>query len=201
MSAAGRAVWRRRPVARLTRKARACSTRATPPEAPVMNLLIDCDPGMDDAIALMLAVNCSTGNLPADECTQNARKILDLLKAPDIPVACGAQQPLLRPHAADPFSHGPDGLGGTALPPSPRPIDPRFAPDLIIDMAIANPQLTIVATAPLTNLALAVTKAPHIVQLIEHVYFIGGNFGFNEYAQLYGTGTTPLSEWNVVVAT
>ncbi len=174
------------------------------------NILIDCDPGIDDATALMLAIKsadatvlaitCATGNLPADRSAENAGKILDLLAAPAIPLAVGPQHPLLRPHASDPFSHGPGGLGGISLPPSARPTDPRFAPDLIIDLATAHPhQLVIVATAPLTNLALAVTKAPKIADLISHVYFIGGNFGFNECAQLYGTGTTPLSEWNVIV--
>lgn len=173
------------------------------------NLLIDCDPGSDDAVALMLAIKCpdvtvvaitcATGNVSADRSAENARKILDLLAAPDIPVAVGPQQPLLRPHVTDSF-FGPDGLGGINLPPPKRDTDPRFAPDLIIDMATAHPgQLTIVATAPLTNLALALTKAPQLAETIDHVYFIGGNFGFNEYSQLYGTGTTPLSEWNVVV--
>lgn len=174
------------------------------------NILLDCDPGIDDAVALMLAIKspgatvlaitCATGNLPAGRSAENARKILDLLAAPAIPVAAGPQRPLLRPHAADPFSHGPGGLGGISLPPSARPTDPTFAPDLIIDLATAHPhQLTIVATAPLTNLALALTKAPQIAELIGHVYFTGGNFGFNDCAQLHGTGTTPLSEWNVVV--
>ncbi len=176
----------------------------------VKNILIDCDPGIDDATALMLAVKsadaallavtCATGNLPADRCAENARKVLDLVAAPGIPVAVGPPQPLVRQYASDPFSHGPDGLGGISLPPSARATDPRFAPDLIIDMATAYPhQLVIMATAPLTNLALALLKAPRIAELIGHVYFTGGNFGFNECAQLYGTGTTPLSEWNVVV--
>src|SRR6266568_2788277 len=172
-------------------------------------ILIDCDPGIDDAVALIAAVKsedleveaitATTGNLRADHCAANVLKVLDLLDAPPIPVACGPLQPLVRPHAVDPLSHGSDGLGGRGLPPSERKLDSRFAADLIIDTVDQHGDLIIVATAPLTNLALAIIKRPDIAEKVGHVYFIGGNYGFNEYSQLYGTGTTPLSEWNVLV--
>jgi len=175
-----------------------------------MDVLLDCDPGIDDATGMLFAlktaaielraITCPTGNLVASQCAANALKILDVMDAPDIPVAVGTEQPLVRRHAVDPFSHGGDGLGDTELPVSSRSIDKRFAPDLIIDTVAAYPDgLIVIATAPLTNLALALTKAPRIAGMIEHVYMIGGAYGFNEYAQLLGTGTTPLSEWNILV--
>jgi inosine-uridine nucleoside N-ribohydrolase len=174
------------------------------------DILIDCDPGMDDAVAIMLAlkspgvrvhaITCATGNLLAQRCAENASKILDVLDAPPIPVAVGPAQPMVRAHAVDPFSHGADGLAETNLPLSSRPTDPRFAPDVIIETVDALPHsLTVIALAPLTNLALAMIKAPGIAERISQIYFIGGNYGFHECGQLFGTGTTPLSEWNVLV--
>ena len=175
----------------------------------VRDVIIDCDPGMDDASALMLAIRsgglnvraitCATGNLLADRCAQNACRILDLLGAGEIPVSAGALQPLTRQYGVDPFSHGSDGLGDIGIPSSTRSLDPRFAPDVIIDVAQQYPGISLLATAPLTNLALALIKAPGVAELIGHVYFIGGNYGFHECSQLYGTGTTPQSEWNVLV--
>ena len=119
--------------------------------------------------------------------------------AGEIPVATGALQPLTRQYAVDPFSHGTDGLGDIGLPASTRALDPRFAPDLIIEIVREHPGITLLATAPLTNIALALIKAPSLAELIGEIYCIGGNFGFHECSQLYGTGTTPLSEWNVLV--
>ncbi len=175
----------------------------------VTDVIIDCDPGMDDACALMLAirsgalnvraVTCATGNLLADRCAQNACRVLDVLRAGEIPVSAGALQPLVRQHAVDPFSHGSDGLGDIGIPSSTRPLDPRFAADTVIEVAQQHPGISLLATAPLTNVALALIKAPKIAELIGHIYFIGGNYGFNECSQLYGTGTTPQSEWNVLV--
>jgi inosine-uridine nucleoside N-ribohydrolase len=173
----------------------------------VRPVLIDCDPGMDDAIALLLAlgdrrldvvaVTAATGNLTAERTSVNARKILDLAGAGAIPVAQGPNQPLVQPYPADPFSHGGDGLGETDLPDSPRPLDPRPAPQLIVDMVHAyTGRLTIIATAPLTNLALAFQESPDIADQIERVVLIGGAFGFNESAWQYATGDNPVSEWN-----
>ncbi len=177
--------------------------------SPARDVIIDCDPGMDDATALMLAIRsgalnvraitCATGNLLSDRCAQNTCRVLDVLRAGDIPVSAGALQPLVRQYAVDPFSHGSDGLADIGLPASSRVLDPRFAPDVIIDVAQQYPGISVLATAPLTNVALALMKAPGLTELISHIYFIGGNYGFNECSQLYGTGTTPQSEWNVLV--
>ena len=100
--------------------------------------MIDCDPGIDDAAAIILAlrsgafniraITAATGNLVADRSAQNACRVLDLLGAGAVPVAVGARRPLVREHACDPFSHGADGLGDIGLPMSDRPLDPRFGP-------------------------------------------------------------------------
>lgn len=175
----------------------------------VTDVIIDCDPGIDDASALMLAmrsgalnvraITCATGNLLADRSAQNACRVLDVLGAEEIPVSAGALQPLVRQYGVDPFSHGSDGLGDIGIPSSSRRLDSRFAPDMIIEVAQQYPGISVLATAPLTNVALALMKAPKLAELIGHIYFIGGNYGFNECSQLYGTGTTPQSEWNVLV--
>jgi inosine-uridine nucleoside N-ribohydrolase len=173
------------------------------------DVMFDCDPGIDDAGALMFAlrsgrlnvraISCATGNLAADRSAQNACRILDVTRAGEIPVAVGARQPIVRQHATDPFSHGADGLGDIGLPASTRGLDPRFAPDLLIETARRHPGIVLLATAPLTNIALALLKAPDLGEVISQIIFIGGNFGFHESCQIRGTGTTPLSEWNVVV--
>jgi inosine-uridine nucleoside N-ribohydrolase len=176
----------------------------------VKRVLIDTDPGMDDALALILAlrspeleieaITCASGNLTADRTSANARKVLDLVGATEIPVAQGPLAPLLRPYPSDPFSHGDDGLGNTHLPESTRRLDARYAPAVIVDTARAYPgQLTVIALAPMTNLAIAVQSAPDIVGKIKQVVAIAGAFGFDEQSGYYATGDNPVSEWNVYV--
>lgn len=173
-------------------------------------ILIDCDPGIDDAVAILLAlasgkldvraITTVSGNLPADQCSSNARKLLDLAQAGSIPVACGPLKPLVRPFPRDPFSHGDDGLGELALPASLRLEDARFAPDLILDAASeAEGALTILALGPLTNLALAVIKDPTLPQRVRRVVCIAGAFGFHSTGSTRATGDNPASEWNVYV--
>ncbi|KAK5128526.1 hypothetical protein LTR85_003196 [Meristemomyces frigidus] len=180
-------------------------------------VLIDCDPGIDDAVAILFALATPTlevkaittvsGNLLADQCSTNARKVLKLSGIPgacDIPVAQGRLTPLVRPYPKDPFSHGADGLGELAIEESGIEGDPRFAPDLIIETANSScsgdgPKLTILCLGPLTNLALAHFKDPGLPKKVETVFFIGGSFGFHSTGTVRSTGTGPTSEWNVVV--
>lgn len=181
------------------------------PVHPIMKrVLLDCDPGIDDSVAIIFAlkskalhveaITCASGNLPADRTSQNALKILDLIGAPEIPVARGAMAPLNRPLPRDPFSHGEDGLGNTQLPESRRQLDARFAPDVIVDTIRKYPgEVTLIATAPMTNLALAFRKSPEIARLARRLIAIVGAFGFNDYARRYATGGNPVSEWNAYV--
>jgi purine nucleosidase/pyrimidine-specific ribonucleoside hydrolase len=173
-------------------------------------VLIDTDPGIDDAVAIMLAVQSRkldvraittvSGNLQADRCSANARKILDLIGAEHIPVARGTHRPLARPYPKDPFSHGDDGLANLGLPPSARAEDPRFAADLIVETVNANANdITLIALGPLTNLALALLRDPQLPRKVTSVVAIGGAYGFNSAGSARATGDNPVSEWNIYV--
>jgi purine nucleosidase/pyrimidine-specific ribonucleoside hydrolase len=172
-------------------------------------VLIDTDPGIDDAVAIMFAVKAGldvkavttvSGNLPADRGCVNARKVLELMGVDSIPVAQGTQAPLVRPYPKDPFSHGDDGLANTGLPEPTLPVDRRFAPDLILDVAEAYAgDLVVVALGPLTNIALALLKDPGLATRVRRIYLIGGVYGLAEHAYRRATGDNPVSEWNVYV--
>jgi len=173
-------------------------------------ILMDCDPGIDDAIAMILAIKSGqlkveaitavTGNLTADRTCANALKVLELIGVDSIPVAQGIMKPLVRKYPKDPFSHGDDGLGNTGLPAPKLKPDPRFAPDVIIDVVnrFAG-DITLVATGPLTNVALAVMKDPTLPSKVNELIIIGGAFGFNKFASVNATGDNPVSEWNIYV--
>ena len=173
-------------------------------------ILLDCDPGIDDSTAIIFALKSNlikveaitavSGNLTADRTSINALKTLELLDVVDIPVAQGMMKPLVRAFPHDPFSHGDDGLGNTQLPVPELQLDQRFGPDLIIETVNQFVgEITLVATGPLTNIAVALMKAPDIVDKVDRLILIGGAFGFNEYASTYATGDNPVSEWNVYV--
>lgn len=171
-------------------------------------VIIDCDPGMDDSAAIILAlkspeldvqaITTVAGNYPIDITSSNARKVLELLGRTDIPVARGCGHPLVRPAPSDPFTHGRDGQGENFLPVPTMPLADEHAVDLIIRTARANPgELWLLCLAPMTNLALALRKEPELTELLAGVIAISGAFGLNEYAFLNGTGDNPQSEWNV----
>lgn len=174
------------------------------------NLIIDCDPGIDDALAIILAlkspslnlvaVTAVSGNMTSDYTVANALKVLDLMDAPDIAVAQGPLAPISRPYPQDPFSHGDDGLANTGLPTSTRPVDPRSAAQLIVDTVNANPgNISLACLGPFTNLALALEIDPDLPAKITEVVAIAGAFGFTPYARSQATGDNPTSEWNVYV--
>lgn len=195
--------------------------RQNPPAAAgasAIPVLIDCDPGMDDALALIVAlkterlrvcaVTSVSGNLPADRCYRNIHTVLRLMGVPaagadGLPTGCGAPQPLVRELAHDPFSHGADGLGETGLAPAPVPSDPRFGPDLLVEQARRHARdhdpLTVVTLGPLTNVALALQIEPRLPQLVRRLIVLGGAFGLQREAALHATGDNPVSEWNVYV--
>lgn len=173
-------------------------------------VIIDCDPGIDDALALICAIRSRqlqieaitavSGNLTADRAYTNILKILELLDVKDIPVAQGALKPLVREYPPDPFSHGQDGLGNTHLPEPIRPSTMRYAPDVIVETAaLHSGELTLIVTGPLTNVALALIKDPELPKKIEQIIIIGGAFGFERAAALNATGGNPVSEWNIFV--
>ena len=173
-------------------------------------IILDCDPGMDDSMAIimaakspavdLLAVTAVNGNYPVDVTSTNARKIMELLDITDIPVARGMEKPIVRESPKDPFTHGVDGQAENFLPDPKLPLSEKHAVDLIIDLVKENPgEITLVATGPMSNIAMAITKAPEIKPMIKEIVAISGAFGLNKYAFLNATGDTPQSEWNVYV--
>lgn len=154
--------------------------------AATRKVILDTDPGTDDAMALMLALNSFEldvravtvvpGNVTAQQGLENALRMISLANRCDIPVAAGAQHPLFQKLITAEFWHGKNGLANIDLPPSKCKVDPRFGPDLIIEMVHSAPhEITLVPVGPLTNIALAVMKDPSIIPLVKEVILMGGS--------------------------
>jgi len=154
--------------------------------APVRKVIIDTDPGTDDAMAIMLALNSPEldvraftvvpGNVTAAQGLDNALRMVSLANRCDIPVAAGAKHPLFQKLVTAEFWHGKNGLANVELPPSKCKVDDRWGPDLIIQMVHTAPhEITLVPIGPLTNIALAIQKDPSIVPLVKEVILMGGS--------------------------
>jgi len=163
-------------------------------------VLLDCDPGIDDALAIGFAcghpgldlcgVTTVAGNIGLAQVTANALSVLEFAGRPDVPVAEGSAAPLLRPHVDARDVHGDSGLGQARLPPAQaRPVD-ADATDLIIGTIGASPgEITLVATGPLTNIALAVRRRPELVNQVADFVIMGGSATRGN--------TTPAAEFNI----
>ena len=165
-------------------------------------VIIDTDPGTDDALAILLALNSPElqveaitvvpGNVTAQQGLENALKLVSLAGRCDIPVAGGAQHPLAQKLVTAEFWHGMNGLANIDLPAPQCRADPRFGPDLIIDLVHKYPhQITLVPVGPLTNIALALSKDPHLASLVKEVVMMGGsisggNVNASAEANIYG---------------
>jgi len=149
-------------------------------------LIIDTDPGIDDAIAIMLAIASPEvdvlgitsvgGNAGIERTTENSLRLLHLLGRDDIPMAAGAPTPLVRADARpDPDTHGEDGFGGVKLEPAPRTADPRPAVQLLVDLIEASAQaVTLVAIGPLTNVAALGAAFPDSFAKLARIVVMGG---------------------------
>jgi len=175
-------------------------TWAASPEAP-RRVIIDTDPGTDDAIAILLALNSPElkvealtvvpGNTTAAQGLENALKLASLAGRPDIPVAAGAQKPLIQ-KLVTAETHGPDGLANISLPKARSAPDPRFAPDLIVELAHKYPhEITLVTLGPLTNVALALSRDPKVAGLLKEVVLMGG--------AISGGNVDAVAEFNIYV--
>ena len=149
-------------------------------------VIIDTDPGVDDAMAILLALNSPElkvealtvvpGNVDSRQGLENALKIVSLANRCDLTVARGAQHPLNQKLITAEFWHGKGGLAGVELPPSKCTADPRFGPDVIIELVHKYPhEITLIPVGPLTNIALAVSKDPSIVSLTKNIVIMGGS--------------------------
>ena len=122
------------------------------------------------------AVTIVPGNVTAAQGLDNALRLASLANRCDIPIAAGAQHPLFQKLITAEFWHGQNGLANIELPPRKCKLDPRFAPDLIIQMVHAAPhEITLVPVGPLTNIALAVLKDPSMAPLVKEVVLMGGS--------------------------
>ena len=163
-------------------------------------VIIDTDPGADDAMAILLALNSPeldvkaltvvAGNVVAAQGLENALKLVSLAGRCDVLVARGAEHPLVQKLTTAEYFHGQNGLGNVELPAPTCHADPRFAPDLIIELVHKYPhEITLVPVGPLTNIALAIRKDPSIVPLVKEVVLMGGSIA--------GGNATAAAEANI----
>ncbi|MCH4208928.1 nucleoside hydrolase [Bifidobacterium sp.] len=165
------------------------------------HIILDCDPGHDDAMALLLAVGNPSidligvttvgGNQSLDKVTYNARSVLEMADAADIPVHAGCDRPLVRPLEVAASIHGETGLDGVELPKPTRPLDRGHAVDWIID-TIMNSEpgtITLVPTGPLTNIAIAARMEPRIVGRVKEIVLMGGGVHVGNWS--------PVAEFNI----
>ena len=164
------------------------------------NIILDVDTGIDDAMAIMFAarhpqvaikaISCVAGNTSVDPGGETTLRVLDLIHAPDIPVAIGARRPLIEEARSASEVHGESGLGSVSLPPSRRKLDDRGAIELLRSTLMSSDQpITIVALAPQTNIALLLRTYPEVVDHIEQIVFMGGAVGIGN--------ATAAAEFNV----
>ncbi|GMA48010.1 nucleoside hydrolase [Tetragenococcus muriaticus] len=165
-------------------------------------IILDCDPGHDDAIAIilaygsaeidLLAITTVAGNQTLDKVTNNARAVSTVIGMTDTPIAAGSEKPLVQEIEVAGEIHGESGLDGPKLPKPTVPLSDVNAVDLIIETVMNNPSGTIslVATGSLTNVALAARKEPKIIKRVKEVVIMGGG---------YNTGNwSAVAEFNII---
>ena len=172
--------------------------------APPQKLIIDTDPGQDDAVAILLAlaspeidllgITTVAGNVPLALTEVNARKICDLAGRQDVPVFAGADRPLQRTLVTAEHVHGRTGLDGPELPDPVTPLQDGHAVDFIVNTLRTAPagSVTIAPVGPLTNIALALRQAPDIAPRIKQIVMMGGGY-------FEGGNITPAAEFNIYV--
>lgn len=167
-------------------------------------IIIDTDPGQDDAVAILLAlaspeievlgITAVAGNVPLALTELNARKICELAGRPDIKVFAGAVRPLCRDLVTAEEVHGRTGLDGPDLPTPTMPLQDGHGVDFIIETLNSEPEdtITLAVLGPMTNIALALNRAPEIVSKIKQIVLMGG--GYFEQGNV-----TPSAEFNIYV--
>jgi purine nucleosidase len=168
---------------------------------PPIRILIDTDPGVDDALTILLALaspeiqlealTITQGNVTVEKGTRNALAVLELLNAGHVPVSQGTSLPLVGPLLASDHVHGKSGLGNARLPgPKIRPV-PQHAIDYLIERFLSEPgELSLFAIGPLTNVALAIRKEPRFAGAVKEMVIMGGSIR-------EGGNITPQAEFNV----
>ncbi len=167
-------------------------------------IIIDTDPGQDDAVAILLAlaspelevlgITAVAGNVPLALTQVNARKICELAGRPDIKVYAGAIRPLLRPLVTAEHVHGRTGLDGPVLPEPTMPLQQTHAVDFLVETLMSREAgtVTLCVLGPMTNIALAIIREPRIASRIGRIVAMGGGF-------FEGGNVTPTAEFNIYV--
>lgn len=169
-----------------------------------MKVIIDTDPGQDDAVAILMAlaspeievlgITAVAGNVPLALTARNARVVCELAGRPDIPVFAGCDRPLMRKLVTAEHVHGRTGLDGPDLPDPTMPLQDRHAVDFVIETLRHEPHgsVTLVPVGPLTNIAMALRLAPDIAPRIARIVLMGG--AYFEVGNI-----TPTAEFNIFV--
>ncbi|MEO6570267.1 MAG: nucleoside hydrolase [Ilumatobacteraceae bacterium] len=168
---------------------------SAPSARPPVRIVLDCDPGHDDVVAIVVAAHTTellgittvAGNAPLDRTTYNACVVRDALGL-TVPVHAGAERPLVAPPKFADFVHGESGLDGAELPVPRRGPDSADAVAFIVETCRSNDDVWLVPTGPLTNIALALRSAPDLVGRIAGISLMGGGTFGNR---------TPLAEFNI----
>jgi purine nucleosidase len=168
-------------------------------------IIIDTDPGQDDAFAILFALGSPEelevvalttvgGNVPVEKTSYNARQIVELAGRPDVPVYVGCSRPMLKPLMTAEYVHGPTGLDGVTLPAPSVAARDQHAVNYLVETLMAAPEgeLTVCTLGPMTNLAMAMVLEPRIVPRIREVVSMGGGF-------FEGGNATPAAEFNIYV--
>ena len=165
-------------------------------------MILDCDPGHDDAIAILLALGSPEidllgittigGNHSLEKVTYNARALCELAGHPEMPVHAGCMKPLVREAIDAAYIHGETGLDGVELPEPSRPLPEQHAVTWLIETVMSHEAgaITVVATGPLTNIAVAARMEPRIVGRIKEIVLMGGAYGVGN--------ATPVAEFNIL---
>ena len=176
-----------------------------PAQTPAkQKIIIDTDPGQDDAVAILLAlaspeldilgITAVAGNVPLKLTEKNARKICELAGKPETRVFAGASRPLMRQLVTAEEVHGKTGLDGPDLPEPTMPLESQHAVDFIVEtLMLEEPgSVTLCPLGPLTNIALALIREPRIASRIGRIVLMGGGF-------FEGGNVTPAAEFNIYV--
>jgi len=165
-------------------------------------IIIDTDPGQDDAVAILLAlaspeldvlgITAVAGNVPLTLTQKNARIVCELAQRTDVPVFAGCDRPMARAPVTAEHVHGKTGLNGAELPDPKMPLQQKHAVDFIIDTVRDSEGVTLCALGPLTNLGTALARAPDIAQRVDEIVLMGG--AYFEVGNI-----TPAAEFNIYV--
>jgi len=171
----------------------------------ILPIIIDCDPGQDDAVALFLAmsspeeleilgITAVAGNVPLELTQRNARMMCDIAGHTDVPVFAGCERPMVRESITAEFIHGKTGIDGVGIFEPETPLNEQHAVDFIIETLLAADEasITLVPTGPLSNIGTAIEKEPAILQSVKEIVVMGG-------AMREGGNRSPSAEFNILV--